>query len=57
MVASSQLGKLFLLSQVSFEILLFTSALITVAKDLPTYGYRRVWAILSFQGSIAAHEW
>jgi putative transposase len=24
--------------------------IITVAKDLPTYGYRRVWAILKFQG-------
>jgi len=26
------------------------SDIITVAKDLPTYGYRRVWAILKFQG-------
>lgn len=26
------------------------SDIITVAKDLPTYGYRRVWTILKFQG-------
>ncbi|WP_370569146.1 IS3 family transposase [Limnobacter humi] len=26
------------------------SDIINVAKDLPTYGYRRVWAILKFQG-------